>query len=443
MKTKFTINEINEMQPATQSWDGTNLVSASPVEIRSMYADFYYIVKVDDKTICLPESKGFWLDGGVELFANKIIPGVSNVYVKEDNNVILKKVDSIELVNEFIEYDYLCNTTNHNYILNDFLLHNFDLEDYTLGGWIGCGNVDKTNPTCCNDWEDVLITWRQTTGAWIGQVMQYYLACTSNSIRWADVQNGEYTELLSSWNNDFMPAYVDYYAAAERYFNSFLCSNEQQDGVITGYIDGATVDLVLDTATQGDFVYDAAKVDTSTTTFDLDFTGSLSPDVTLYNQFKDTQLALGGAFAKMIKTVSGMQLHGPDSTANMNLVGQNTFANRNYNTDFVNKTRYITKKFITNGTPDTITHNLGTNNIDVTVYRNTTGQNFGDYIEVPNNNYTLTITGTEYNFFTIEFNNMPDSTYKIIVVGVDESNEQIVNTSQSTFDGCTAPNLGE
>ena len=77
------------------------------------------------------------------------------------------------------------------------------------------------------------------------------------------------------------------------------------------------------------------------------------------------------------------------------------------------------------------------------MYRNTTGLNFGDYIEVPNNNYTLTITGTEYNFFTIEFNNMPDSTYKIIVVGVDESNEQIVNTSQSTFDGCTAPNLGE
>ncbi len=441
-KVKLTLDEMNEIQPSTQSWNGKNLVSSSPIEIRSMYADFYYIVKVDDKTIHLPESKGFWLDGGVELFPNKITPGVSKVYVKENNKVVLKKVDSVELVNKFIEYDYLCNATNHNYLLNDFLLHNFDLEDFTSAGWIGCGNVDKTKPECCDDWEDVLTTWRNTKAAWLSAVNQFYQSCSASTIRWVDAQNGEYTEFLSSWNDDFMPAYMDFTTAGERYFNSFLCANEQQDGIQTGY-DNISYTLVLDTNTQNTFAYDQAKLEFSLVNADIDFTGSLSPNVTLYNLFKDTQLALGGAFAKMIKTCSGLQLHAPDSTANMNLVGRNTFANRNYNTDFVNKTRYITKKFIANGTPDIITHNLGTNNIDVTVYKNTTGQNFSDYVEVPNNNYTLTITGAEYNFFTIEFNGMSDHVYKIIVVGVDESNEQIVNTSMSAFDGCAAPNLGE
>ncbi len=440
MKTKFTFNEINEMQPATQSWDGAHLVSASPVEIRSMYADFYYAIKVGDKTIHLPESKGFWIDGGVELFPNKITPGVSKVYVKEGDNILLKHIDSVELVNEFIEYDYLCNTTNHNYFLNDFLLHNFDLEDYLAGGWLGCGNVDKTNPDCCEDWEFALFTWRGTRDAWFKSVNGFYFACSEMTIRWVDVQNGEYTEFLSSWNDDFMPAYADYLTAAERYFNSFRCPDVQQDGVITGAGPLFSYTLIEDPSPDP-VLYPPAILDNTPYFFDIDFTGSLSPNITLYNQFKDTQLALGGAFAKMIKTCSGLQLHQPDSTTNVQLMGQSTFANRNYNTDFVNKTRYITKKAISNATLDTITHNLGTNNIDVTVYRNdkAPGQLFGDYILVPNNNYDVIIYDEKYNSFDIVFNGIGNNEYKIIVVGVDESNEQIVNTGMSTDTGCLDP----
>ena len=143
----------------------------------------------------------------------------------------------------------------------------------------------------------------------------------------------------------------------------------------------------------------------------------------------------------MIKTCSGLQLHQPDSTTNVQLMGQSTFANRNYNTDFVNKTRYITKKAISNATLDTITHNLGTNNIDVTVYRNdkAPGQLFGDYILVPNNNYDVIIYDEKYNSFDIVFNGIGNNEYKIIVVGVDESNEQIVNTGMSTDTGCLDP----
>ena len=445
MKTKFTFNEINEMQPATQSWDGSNLVSASPVEIRSMYAEFYYIIKVGNKTIHLPESKGFWLDGGTELLPSKIKPGISTVYVKEGDNILLKRIDSVELVNEFIEYDYLCNTANHNYFLNDFLLHNFDLEDYLRDGWIGCGNVDKTKPECCADWENVLLTWRATKDAWFKSVDEFYGMCSESTIRWEDVQNGEYTEFLSSYNDDFMSAFADYLTAAERYFNSFLCSAQQRDGVSTG--SGPLHSYTLIEHPSPDPVpYPPAILERSIYYFDIDFTGSLSPNITLYNQFKDTQLALGGAFAKMIKTCSGLQLHQPDSTTNVHLMGQNTFANRNYNTDFVNKTRYIIKKAILDATPDTITHNLGTNNIDVTVYRNdkATGQLFGDYILVPNNNYAVIISDQVYNSFDIVFNGIGNNNYKIIVVGIDESNEQIVNTSMSTDTGCldpTPPNL--
>ena len=429
MKTKFTLNEMNEMLPATQSWNGKNLVSSSPVEIRSMYADSYYIIKAGNKTISLPESKGFWLDGGVELIPSKITPGVSKVYIKEDNNILLKQVDSVELVNEFIEYDYLCNTTNHNYILDDFLLHNFDLQDLKNAGWFACGNVDKTKPECCGDWEDLNITWRQTKDAWFEKVLELYLASTGFSIRWVDVQNGEYNRFISAWNDDFMQAIVDYSVAGERYFNSFLCPNEQQTGISQDAITGWTYQFEEGNT---DYVYTSAALNATPSPASIDFAGSTVPNQTLYDQYRDTQLALGGAYSKLLKIITGYQTKGPDSTTAAGFQGRLTWANRNYNTDFVNKTRYITKKTMTVGNNETITHNLGTNNIDVILYRNSNG----DWIKVNDNDYDLSLPDGDFNNINVQITG-EGGTYKIIVVGLDESKEQIVDSIMSTDFGCT------
>ena len=226
MKTKFTLNEINEMLPATQSWNGKNLVSSSPVEIRSMYADSYYIIMAGNKTISLPESKGFWLDGGIELFPDKIIPGVSKVYVKEGDKVILKKVESIKLVNEFIEYDYLCNTSNHNYLLNDFLLHNYDLQELVQQGVIGCGNWNIFEDACENGCDHtysmydnylIVMNARRTAG------INFLKEAIGNAF--TPFSSTTALKLIDFWNEEYTPAFDEMQKAYVILFNSLFCDD--------------------------------------------------------------------------------------------------------------------------------------------------------------------------------------------------------------------------
>jgi hypothetical protein len=447
MKTKFTLNEINEMLPATQSWNGKNLVSSSPVEVRSMYADSYYIIKAGNKTISLPESKGFWLEGGIELFPSKIKPGISTVYVKEGNNIVLKQVDSVELVNEFIEYDYLCNTTNHNYILDDFLLHNFDLQDYINAGWLGCSNVDKTGPECCADWEDVLDTFANTNAAWVLALSRFFAEMVGNSQRWDDVNSNEYSSFYDSYNVDLFNAYGDYITAAARFFNSFRCSANQQTGTaipdwpegLPGEPSAAFITQTPSSAGPDNFPYEMVDLTDTVIPISVDFTGSTTFTENLHTQYKDTQLALGAAFAKWMKIGSGLELYGWDGSGKVGLVGHTSLNgnNRLYDhNDFANKTRYVGK---IPGTNSTINHNLGTSTIMVQLFK------LSDNKLVSDSQYTIDTLGSE-NSCAIEYvTPTPGELYRITILGFkSESAELSSGAGNSSLAGCTPPsNPGE
>ncbi len=160
-------------------WDGNKFVSSNITKIELSNPEFVYAVEVGNKTVTVAKENGFWLDGGVEIFADKLTPGVSKVYVKDGENLKLEIVtDVTRLYNEKTVYT-VCGTTYRNFISNGILLHNFDLNDYVTSSVIGNGSKRLPlyeNWTGGADYEDGLTTFRATHDAYLKAMFEVILA---------------------------------------------------------------------------------------------------------------------------------------------------------------------------------------------------------------------------------------------------------------------------
>ena len=100
-------------------WNGNKFVPSNITKIELSNPEFVYAVEVGNKTVTVAKENGFWLDGGVEIFADKLTPGVSMVYVKDGDTVKLEMVtDVTKLYNEDTVYT-ICGTTYRNFISNE------------------------------------------------------------------------------------------------------------------------------------------------------------------------------------------------------------------------------------------------------------------------------------------------------------------------------------
>tara|TARA_R100000908_G_scaffold21803_1_gene8600 strand:- start:1024 stop:2304 length:1281 start_codon:yes stop_codon:yes gene_type:complete len=169
-------------------WDGDKFVPSNITKIELSKPEFVYAVEVGNKTVTVAKENGFWLDGGVEIFADKLTPGVSMVYVKDGDSVKLEMVtDVTKLYNEETVYT-ICGTIYRNFVSNGILLHNFDMEDYVTSGVIGSG-FEAYSPFFLNDTnkkldpDDLWSTQRATFDALIKGQNELLNSCFPNAAK--------------------------------------------------------------------------------------------------------------------------------------------------------------------------------------------------------------------------------------------------------------------
>ena len=442
-KVKLTLDEMNKHWHVHQSWNGSTLTPTSFKEIRSMYSDSYYLVTVGENKISLPESKGFWLDGGIELFPDKLIPGVSKVYVKEGNTLFLKEVDTVEVVNEYFEFDYLCNTTNHNYTQSNFLLHNFDLEDYVNAGVIGCGNLDLTKGDCCDSWEDMFQTWRATRDAHIKAFNELILASQAYNLKWSDIQAGEYDDWLTVLS-DFNDYWGDYYAAAMIFFNSMICPEDKEDGIVTydlyvnwKFLEFTGTDAWLtDVGVLSDYV-SATDPSRDLTYIDINFTNTQTFKEEFYTNFKNAATQLSNAEERVVKKLANIEFLGMDGTQKRGLQNKISLnGNPSLHEKMINNITYTAKLDFPVGSPLVVEHGLATNNIEVSLFDPVTGERISD--SLVNINTGAIGSGT---FNTAQITAAKGGSYRVSILGLP-SNEVEMTSGNSSNTGCNDPVIG-
>jgi hypothetical protein len=431
-KVKFTLNEINEFIQTVESWDDSRLVPTSFREIRSTYVDFYYVVTVGEDKIKLPKTKGFWLDGNVELFPDKIIPGVSKVYVKEEDKVVLKTVDNVQVVNDFLEFDYLCETTNHNYTLENFLIHNYDIEDYVNSGWFGCTNVDKTRPECCDDWSDVFTTWRATRDAHLKSLKEWVLLTQQYKLPWSDVQAGLFDDWFDVYQ-ELTEKGLSLDVAGMIFFNSWLCDGDpdKQTGLVPNGAEFPDLTPVENTSPDFPPGVSFGWLDLGATekVADINYTGKTVFQESFLTDFETAQEEYSCALAKLIKIVYGADLSTGSSgqRAVLGLVqqGQNpAFGN------VASRTSYQDTNVGLSG-PTAIQHGLGTDNLIVKVWDN------GGQLDVTKD---CIITINDFNVINIDHTPGAISA-RVVIVGLESDNVTIESGLSGTDCGAPPPPL--
>ena len=181
-------------------WNGKEFVPSNITKIELSKPEFVYAVEVGNKTVTVAKENGFWLDGGVEIFADKLTPGVSMVYVKDGDSVKLEMVtDVTKLYNEETVYT-ICGTIYRNFVSNGILLHNFDMEDYVTSGIIGSG-FEAYSPFFLKDIntkfdpDDTFTTQRATFDALVKGQNEILNSCFPNASKPAGWDGGDTSEL--------------------------------------------------------------------------------------------------------------------------------------------------------------------------------------------------------------------------------------------------------
>jgi hypothetical protein len=104
INNKFTIGKIND--------------------IRGRQVDLVYKVVVGGEEVKVSDSHKFWTDNDGEIIVTSLVAGVSKIYVKVNNTIELKVVDSVEVIYEKDEVFTFSVKDYHNYVSNNVISHN-------------------------------------------------------------------------------------------------------------------------------------------------------------------------------------------------------------------------------------------------------------------------------------------------------------------------------
>jgi hypothetical protein len=251
------------------SWNGKDsFVTSNFDEVKLDIVDFTYIIEADGEKVILSEDQGFWQKDGSKLKPSDVTPNKTQVYLKKGNSIIKSQVQSIEKVyGQSIVYS-LINTVNHNYVLNGFILHNFDVQDYVSSKIIGVGNVEHEISTI--SWLDMYYTSNATRDAFEKAFNELIHAIISVSVRWDDTST---ISLYETYLTDFTDKWEDAFIKGEKFWNSVIPPNSKRTG-IQNYDKYKYVPFLLDGSDPLGTGTDFARADGSTINFEYDLTGT-------------------------------------------------------------------------------------------------------------------------------------------------------------------------
>jgi hypothetical protein len=108
------------------AWDEINnkYSEASITEVLTRKVKKFFRVIVGDKVVDVSESHGFWIDGGWLIKVQDIIPGETEIYIKDGDDKKWQVVDSVEEIFEEIDVYTFRVPEFANYISNDVISHN-------------------------------------------------------------------------------------------------------------------------------------------------------------------------------------------------------------------------------------------------------------------------------------------------------------------------------
>ena len=112
-------------------WDEKNnkLVSHQIAEKRQRWVNEYYILRTKEREIKVSDTHGFYLDGGVEISIQDIIPNETEVYIYTDEGTMVKSlVLEVEYVNSTFDEIHVISFSTppyKNYISDGILSHNY------------------------------------------------------------------------------------------------------------------------------------------------------------------------------------------------------------------------------------------------------------------------------------------------------------------------------
>ena len=252
-------------------WNGTYFTTTGFVEVRESKVDCTWNVTVAGKSVNVPSTTGFWLDGNQEIFAEELIPGKSKIYVKSGDTVKLETVTQVEKLMESQTIYTICGTDTHNFLFNDILLHNFDLDDYRFAKIIGKGNVEADSI----NWDDIFTTARATRDAHVKALNELILSSMSRTLRW------DSTTEVANWQtvlNEITSAYIQYDRAFMICMNSL--ANDQETGTVTERSTKWALIAFEDEDTGVEFAW--PDPNDTFVNYDIDYTGKLTFDPSYY-----------------------------------------------------------------------------------------------------------------------------------------------------------------
>jgi hypothetical protein len=112
-------------------WDEKNnkLVSHQIAEKRQRWVNEYYILRTKEREIKVSDTHGFYLDDGVEISIQDIIPNETEVYIYTDEGTLVKSlVLDVEYVNSELDEIHVISFSTppyKNYISDGILSHNY------------------------------------------------------------------------------------------------------------------------------------------------------------------------------------------------------------------------------------------------------------------------------------------------------------------------------
>lgn len=219
------LDTITSLPNAIFSWDGYQLCESQVGAIFPREVKKIYEISVGERKVKLSSDHGFWSLDGSKVKPSDVIIGETRVFIKDENSIILKHIDSVEEVDgSFIVFDVV-GADYENYLYSDFILHNFDLNDYVYSGFIGKGNTKNEFHTY--PWLDAKISADATFEAFNKAFVELMLAATAKAIRWDDQATKDAWEVGI---NDYVDARNNAIIKKAIFWNSVIPEDQQLTG---------------------------------------------------------------------------------------------------------------------------------------------------------------------------------------------------------------------
>ncbi len=226
IQTPFGENSILDLESyhTILSWDGKNIVESTIKDIDVEIVNHLYEIRTVTKKVVISNSQGLFTENG-KLKPAHIIPDKTLAKVVVNQEVKNEKIISVKkLEGSFLTYN-IVGSSYRNYILNDFILHNFDVEDYATWGFIGANNFDI--PFNTTPWSEAAVTADATFPAFAKAFNEYVLAISAKNIRVDD------TNTIATWEV-FLDDYTDCYKEAVTRYKIFWNSVKMPADQLTG-----------------------------------------------------------------------------------------------------------------------------------------------------------------------------------------------------------------